>query len=204
MKKTVMRALTWLALRGRLYSVWSKIYRFMFEHKHLDKHLPPYTSFADIKAVIKEMKWRRDTWVMLWDAISHPVATYKRHTDGKKAGDCDDISLFAVWAIRDMMNTDAVDRVVEVGLLSVPWMDKGIIGGHNVCVFRYYQTKTDARSKWAHMSNWNGGMVFSPFDTMEDVVRNVLGDRISLGWAYWDDDLKLRRYDSGKTIGRQL
>jgi hypothetical protein len=211
MKKAVMRALTWLALRGRLYAVWSKVYQFFGEHKHIDKQLPPYSSFADVKKIVGKMKWRKDTWFMLWDAVSHPVATYSRHMAGMPAGDCDDQAFFAVRAIEDMRAAQVVDGVVEVGLLSVPWLQlvpggkgKTRIGGHNVCVFRYYRTKSDMRSKWAHISNWHNGEFVSGFDTLEDVVKNILEDhRISLGWAYWDVDLKLKRYASGKTVGRQ-
>jgi len=197
-----MRALTWLALRGCLYPFWSRVYRFLAEHRHLDKRLPPFSSMDQVKEMVGAMRWRRDTWLMLWDAISHPVATYTRHQAGRKAGDCDDISLVAAQAIKNMSDSGAVDDVVEVGLLSVPWIGRDGIGGHNVCVLRVFQ-EGSSRSRWMHMSNWANGAMFGPFDTLEDVVRDVLDDRISLGWAYWSTDLKLKRYGSGKTIGRQ-
>jgi hypothetical protein len=213
-KVWILRGLTWLALRGKLYYVWSRIYRFLFERKRIKKYrIPGYTSLPDgVERTVDRMRWRKDTWVMLFDAVSHPHATLGRHLEGLKAGDCDDISLFAAWAIRDMMRRGFLAPFRFVGLLSVPWLDgKGKCGGHNVCVVSYVDPQTN-EVRWAHVSNWRSGQVQTHdrrnelFADVRDVVRDVLSgpsrDRncTSLGWARADCDLKLVEYHNGRNM----
>jgi len=38
------------------------------------------------------------------------------------------------------------------------------------------------------------------FGTLKTVVRDVLGDRKSLGWSFADTDLKLLRYGKGEEV----
>ena len=209
-KVWILRRLTWLALKGRLYYVWSKVYRFLFERKHRDTPIPGFVSMSGVTGFIGKMAWRKDTWVMLFDAISSPQATIARHLAGKKAGDCDDISLVAAACIRDMLRRGYLKEtmeVVEVGLLSVPWVDKnGKTGGHNVCAFSYKVPVSGSYViNWAHMSNWHGGEVRDgaggrAFGSLKDVVRDVLAGRTSLGWAFANVDLELLRYGKGEDL----
>jgi hypothetical protein len=135
---------------------------------------------------------------------------------GRKAGDCDDISLFAADRIRDMRDRGVLPDVRTVGLLSVPWIDKdGKIGGHNVCAFSYVEREAVSNPEigetrglcWAHVSNWYSGVVrFNGllnglrFETVEDVVRDVLLGKTSIGWSLADPDLNRVRQGTGSDI----
>ncbi len=205
MKLWVMRRLTALTLKYKWYYRWSRAYQYMFEHsfRKMDpkKHLPEFQSMDKLSRVLSEMRWRPDKWWMLWDAISHPCATFDRYQLGKtKPGDCDDISLVAACAIEDMRDRNVLSNVRDVGLLSIPWIDaKGKIGGHNVCAFSFRVEvfnsspeigETEA-VQWGHISNWYAGLPSTGLKSLKDVVRNVLGDeRESLGWAYVSSDLR--------------
>jgi|GEM_PF-2807621 len=218
--------LRWMArwaLKGRWYYHWSRIYQFLFERRRIRKYrIPAYTSLPEgVESTVRKMKWRKDTWVMLFDAISHPKATFGRHQEGMKAGDCDDISLFAAWAVRDMMSRGWLKDFRFVGLLSVPWIDDGgKTGGHNVCVVSYVDRQVTSNPEvgestgllWAHMSNWHGGRMQThgrdgePFRRVEDVVMDVLSGPgrswscVSVGWARADCDLNPVEYGDGRTL----
>jgi len=209
-----LRWLTKQALKKSWYYRWSRVYQFLFERKRIKKtRIPGYTSLPDgVERTVDRMRWRKDTWVMLFDAISHPHATLGRHLEGLKAGDCDDISLFAAWAIRDMMERGYLLDFRFVGLLSVPWLDEdGKCAGHNVCVVSYVEPQTK-KLRWAHMSNWRSGQMQTHdkndelFRRVEDVVRDVLSGpsrnrkSTSTGWARATCDLKLMEYSDGRDL----
>lgn len=207
-KLVVFRWLTRQALKGGWYYRWSRVYRFLFEWRYRKWVDPGYTSLPDgVEATLGRMVWRKDPWWMLYDAVSYPRAVLKRHLSGKAAGDCDEFAIFAVWAIRDMMGRGYLKDFRSVGMLSVPWLDeKGKCGGHNVCVVSYIDRQVGALH-WAYMSNWYGGGTRThghlnkrPFICVEDVVRDVLGSKASLGWARADCGLNLVEYDSGRSL----
>lgn len=206
----IMRVLAWLALRAKLYYVWSSIYQFLWERseiKNMDLFIPG--SIKELEKVVGEMVWRKDTWIMLGDAISHPKATYSRHIFGKKAGDCDDISLFAIdrLAAMPMTTTSDGDRSISIALvylLSIPWIknEDNKIGGHNVGVLKYYD---GGSFQFAYISNWFNGTIRWGFKNIKDIVRHVLQrvDATSIGWglAEWrKDKLRLVRYENGKDL----
>lgn len=210
MKVWILRRLTWLALRGKLYYVWSKIYQFLFERKYRSTPVPGFVSLSGVSEFVGKMRWRKDTWVMLFDAISAPQATVARHLADQKAGDCDDISLVDAVCINDMLERGYLKcdtGIIDVGLLSVPWVDvKGKTGGHNVCAFSYKVPVSGSYAiNWAHVSNWHGGEVITSaggkaLGSLEDVVKAVLGGKTSLGWSYADVNLKLLRYGRGEDL----
>ena len=208
MKLFILRWLTKQALKKGWYYRWSRVYQFLFERKRIRNHrIPPFISLTDgVEKTVDRMRWVKDTWIMLFDAISHPHATVGRHLSGFKAGDCDDISLFAAWSIRDMMERGYLEDFRFVGLLSIPWLSKdGKCAGHNVCVISYIDKQAGAL-RWAHISNWHSGKVQThnrlghAFSTVEDVVRNVIGGNTSTGWARVDCDLNLLEYDDGRNL----
>jgi len=209
MKIFILRCLTWLAIHCWYY-VFSKNYQLTIERRYLKAVLPSYNSIVELTGTVGRMRWRRDGYMELWDAISNPKATWSKHKLGLKAGDCDDISLFAADRIEDMMKRGKLPDVVEVGLLSVPWDDGFKVGGHNVCVFRYRETDHTSSLrdihgrpfvyKWAHMSNWDRGEPREDFDSLEAVVRNVLGRKKSIGWALATVKLKRKKYGWGSKI----
>lgn len=210
MKKFIFKILTWFSLRCRLYYFWSRVYRWIWERGY--SKIPGFaTDYGIVEKIAGEMRWRRDTWLMLWDAISKPEATYQRFIDGKDAGDCDDIALFAIERLYDQASRNG--RILRstgrasflscdlgsFGLLSVPFLLKGKLAGHNVGVFRH---RVSDRWEWCHVSNWYAGQIRFGFPSLEAVVEDVLSGEYgsfdpkaeSLGWAYADLDLRLRRY----------
>ena len=197
MKLKLLRALAWVALKGRLYYAWSRMYRWLWQRRYKDVVIPSYTTLDGIASVVARMRWRADGWRELWDAISDPRATWSYHVNdlGKEgpANDCDDISMWAVDRIQQAVDAGALNEVDEVGMLSVPWLDDGEAGGHNVCVVCMFDG-------WRHMSNWHNGKLIGPFDDLQDVTRDVLAGRKSLGWAYCSSKLKLRRYGRGGNL----
>lgn len=197
MKIFIMRCLTWFAIHCWYY-MFSKKYQATIEHKYLKSMLPFYDNIFDLTKTVGRMRWRRDGYRELWDAISHPKATWTKHKLGLKAGDCDDISLFAADRIEDMRKREKILGILEVGLLSVPWDDGFKVGGHNVCAFSY---KDGDKIKWAHISNWDQGEVREGFTSLRAVVRNVLGrKKKSLGWAFATVKLKLKQYEWGDKV----
>ncbi len=196
MKLFIMRVLTCVALKGRFYYTWSKIYRWLWERKWRYVDIPIYKSFTEITEVVGKMQWRRDGYRELWDAVSTPYATYGKFLAGKKVGDCDDISLFAGYCINKANAATLLQKPMwKIGLLSCPWLDrKNKVGGHNVCAFAYQEPNGDI--KWGHISNWYRGYFRWGFPSLIDVVRSILSEKkaISLGWAFASLDLKLREY----------
>lgn len=195
MKLFGMRVLTWVALKGRFYYGWSKIYRWLRERKWRHIDIPIFKSFEEITEIVGKMQWRRDGYRELWDAVSTPYAAYGKFLAGNKAGDCDDISIFAVHCLNKADEAKLLEKPLwQIGLLSCPWIDaKGKVGGHNVCAFAYQEPNGDI--KWGHISNWYKGKIVWGLDSKKSVVRHVLGiSRTSLGWAYVTLDLKLIEY----------
>lgn len=213
-KVWAMRKLTWLTLRLWYYQ-FSKKYQAVVERRFRDFDLPEYNSLESLTATLGAMKWRRDGYLELWDAISSPRAAFAKHCLGRAAGDCDDISLFAADRIRNMRDRGVLPNVRTVGLLSIPWIAKdGKVSGHNVCAFSYVDHEVVSNPDvgetgglcWAHVSNWYGGVVRYVgrnglhFETVEDVVRDVLAGKTSLGWSLADPDLNRIRQGTGSEI----
>lgn len=192
MKKFFLKILVWFALKCRLYYVWSKIYRFLYERKYRHVVLPKLNSIEEVEDLIGNISWRKDKWYMLWDAISIPQAAYGRYLDKKAGGDCDDISILAVHLIEDLIKRRKVQNFLQVGLLSVPWLDmSNKVGGHNVCIIKY---KMDDKLYYGHISNWNMGRVRWAFTSKEAVVDEIPRGGTTLGWAIADKNLKLKKY----------
>lgn len=208
MSLPLLRFLTSVSLKHGWYYRWSKFYQKMFESKHVGKSTPTYLTFESVVKDVGEMAWRKDTWVMLWDAISHPHATWFRHLKQKPAGDCDDIALYAAVSIEKLRKYGRAPGLKEVGLLTVPWRVKGKrwkTGGHNVCAFQYRHE--DGKMYWAHISNWHNGEIQyhnsdteDRFEALECVVRDILHGNESLGWAFATPRLDLIRYGKGRDI----
>ncbi|MHA1613300.1 MAG: hypothetical protein ACTSW7_03775 [Candidatus Thorarchaeota archaeon] len=207
----LLRCLVFIVLKLRVYYIWSKIYQRFFEKwpKNRYKKMRQlwdeinFTTLEEVESVIGKMHWQKDGIFQLGDAISDPKATYFRHVNGiDGALDCDDMSLFAATAIKDMASKGRLlDKGIwpdKVFLLSVPWVDeKGKVGGHNICVFCY--AGADGW-KWAHISNWFGGRVAWNFDSLEDILGSILITRISIGYGLATPELKLVKYGWGTNV----
>jgi len=203
----LLRCLVFVVLKLRVYYIWSRIYQRFFEKwpkshwkliKKTWKKIDFYT-LEEVENVVSKMHWRKDGLFELGDAISDPKATYFRHVNGLDgAMDCDDISLFAATVIKDMASKG---RLLDKGIwpdrvffLSIPWVDeKGKVGGHNICVFCYVDIEGNGW-KWAHISNWFGGRIAWNFDTLDAVLKSILINKKSLGFALATPELKLIHY----------
>ena len=106
-------------LHGPRYR-WSKIRRFLCERKYLKQPLPAANSLEDIEACLKQVRWKMEGLLHLYDSISYPQTTWV-----KKQDDCDG---FACTAAELLI------------LRGVPKKDVSLIGcrtetgaGHLVC-----------------------------------------------------------------------
>ena len=206
---TFYRVMVWLTLYCHIYYVWSKLHRLLFDRKYDDTRLPLFDKLDALETVVGKMVWRRDGWRSLWDAICTPQAAWAKFRMGKPAGDCDDISVFALSRLVNMASRGELvylgvqpwGQKCNIGLLSVPWFDKGSrkTGGHNVAVMKYVD-RDSGEDRWAHMSNWYSGKMAWGFESLEQVVKNVCGGKASLGWALADLNLKRWRYGRGSKI----
>jgi len=201
LKIKILKVLVWFALRCRLYYLWSRFYQCAFESKWDSVVLPQPLSTTEFENLIGSFGWREDTWYMLGDVISSPKAIYGRWLEkGAPQGDCDDHSYFAMHMIRSMSERGVLTgttgikiKVRDLFLLSVPFYGHNV-GGHNVCVFNY---RLNDFIRWAYVSNWYDGKIQWGYENLESIVKSVLRERISLGWAIADKNLRLVRYESG-------
>jgi hypothetical protein len=185
MKLLVLRVLVWFTLQLRIYYAWSRVYQWLREKRKWGQvSIPLFESFEKIEEITGSMVWSKDGWRMLWDAISTPQAAYGKYLEGKKAGDCDDISIFAAYVIEYARERVDLGRTItEVGLLTCPWLThEGDTGGHNVCAFAY---RENGGVKWAYISNWYGGAAVYGLDNKKAIIRRMTSGRATvLGWAY--------------------
>lgn len=200
MKKKFWKWLFRLAFRLRLYFIWSRIYRLLFEWRYRNKgaYIPIVAKLSDIEDAVSKMQWRPDPWFALWDAVSYPQTAWVKLAEGKPAGDCDDISLAIAAAMRRWYAAEGRDAIVDGRaskfelpyMLSVVWLEDGkwFPVGHNVCVFAYCSLP-DQKNKWAYWSNWFSGKIQWDFDSVFDIIFCV--NKNAIAAAAWTIDLKL-------------
>jgi hypothetical protein len=147
---------TFLVLDLRLYYLWSRFGRMLFEGLFVDKAIKEYRDEEELQQAMEKWVWRRDPLWELGDMISCPARVEYLATAGQPVGDCDDFSIYcgtALAALEKKNGTIAGKIVKEISLLTVPWMEKsGKVNGHNVCVFRYLSP--GGGWYWAWVSNW--------------------------------------------------
>jgi len=192
--------ITFIAIRCRIWVIWSKLYRFLYERKYRNYNMPFFSTFGELEATLAQMKWRKDGPMELMDAASLPQATYGRFKDGKAAGDCEDISLFAATSIYFMkasLLVAAGSMINDVYLLTVIWEGSGskIVEGHSVCVFSY---KAEDGIKWAWVSNWYGGKIQWERRNIGEIVARMMDEKKLVRWALSTCNLKL--VDSGTRL----
>jgi hypothetical protein len=159
----VLRVWYWLlwlgaviALDLRLYYLWSRLGRWLYERQFLGREIRRYDSAQELQKAMEPWVWRPDPFWQFGDMISCPAAVEYKGTLGEPVGDCDDFSVYAGEALRQLNDAfGSIDGKVvrEISLLTVPWMEPtGKPNGHNVCVFRYL---TPGKGwAWAWVSNW--------------------------------------------------
>jgi hypothetical protein len=202
MRLLAARFLAFMMLKARVWPAWSWVYRFFREWGHRNDPMPDaYQTFAELEQVLGRMKWAEDGPAQLWDAASLPQATYSRHASGKPAGDCEDIALFAVWALKKMARRSlgCSIREEDVFLLTVLWLgEKGLVEGHSVCLFRYPEKGQEMA--WAWVGNWNGGAILWKHQSVASVVAAVRGEMRLLRWARLTEGLRV--VDTGTKDGQ--
>jgi len=172
-----------LIFRFRIYFIWSRVYRYLYERKHDKFVIPTFRALHLLEDNIGKMKWRADNWRMLWDAISTPQAVWWRHLNNQAAGDCDDISIAAAASFaKSYPFVDTLGFQFTTPLMmSVVWMDGWKVTGHNICVIPY---TCENKSYWAHWSNWHAGHIRWGFESLEAVARDIAPNVIFAG--VWD------------------
>lgn len=170
-----------------LYSIWSKIYRSiyqsMFKSIPLDVNLSPESAWLRMK----DLTWTKDGYKEFFDAIGSPhwvqhcINQVRRgHEQPHGALDCDE---YSAWAV------ETLHRRYCPLLLSVAYMKKDGYApvGHNVCVF------IDRDSKIYHLSNWG---ISGPFNNLRELIENIChaADAKKIGWAIHNRSLKHLRF----------
>jgi hypothetical protein len=202
----------WLVLDLRLYYLWSRFGQWLFERKYVGKAIRLYKDEEELQKVMDKWVWRRDPFWQFNDMISCAAKVEALADAGESVGDCDDFSIYAGRALENICeasgNTTIAGKLVnDISLLTVPWLEKnGVVGGHNVCVFRYLGS--DGKWWWAWVSNWydcriqweqpNGAR----FETAAQIAAYMSSqaDAENLRWARVSLDLK-KVFECGTALG---
>jgi len=116
--------LIWWLRSGRYR--WSRLRCWLCERRYLKIPLPITNSLEDIEACLKQVKWKREGLLHLYDSISYPQTTWI-----KKRDDCDG---FASLAAELLYRLSPDYRPVLITTIVRP-----IWASHTVCVFNNLQ-----------------------------------------------------------------
>ena len=120
MAAVVDKFLVWWLKSGRY--VWSKLRRKIFERGYLKVELPEVSSLEEVEAFLKQVNWRMDGPLHLFDSISYPQVTWATKKD-----DCDGFSTLACELLKQLGGSF---NPVLVTALTHP-----VSKSHTVCVF---------------------------------------------------------------------
>jgi len=182
-----------LAILSRWTLLWSKFYRNTFQRKYNKKNSPLILKrnistesdenyFKRVYESVKGIDWKKDDWKQMWDVISTPhfmQTQINRLSDNKlqeeKSCDCDDYSVYFA---------NIISKKFSPQLLTVTYKepDAFVFGGHVVCLVK------DSNDEYYHISNWG---IYGGFKTTEEVVENIVGDRLHVGSVLYTKDLNL-------------
>lgn len=195
-------------LRWGLYYPWSRVVRWIAQHKHRNgvPMLFQYESYEQIREMAKDWKWRADTWKVGWDSISYPSHFQHMIDTDFKAGssDCDDFSVYLGTVMQrlekdggGLLETWKATSFEVIAIIS--WSKKYGFKGHNVCLIKLQDKLDPAKQQYAHVSNWSNGTIqmvgrhngHMPMIEIEDVVRDVCvsmsgKDCINGAWSICD------------------
>jgi hypothetical protein len=177
---------TYLSFKLRIYQAISLFYR-LFEKRRSDLH--EYKDIPELVSVVRNCKWRPDSWRQLWDTIGHPkhVQWLIDHDPGLLIGDCDDFACYEAEVINQQLQGQQFRSLViyRAEIVSVLWRKDGRSAGHNVCLIELLDPQ--AKSFFCYMDYGWPSLIRS---TRKEVVADVLGryssDSVSLGWARSD------------------
>lgn len=151
--------LVWWLRSGR-YG-WSKLRRTLFEHRYLKKELPTARSLKEIEECLKDIKWKEDGLLHLFDCISYPQVTWATKRD-----DCDGFSVLAA----ELLNRwHANSNPVLVTALVRP-----VRKSHTICAF------TSSQGTLCYFDNEK--LRRGSFEGYEDIVERICKDRQLVCW----------------------
>jgi len=191
-KLTLLRWGYALLAISRIYSIWSKLHRVLFDRAARKVQLPTFKNVEEIVPYVRGMVWRPDGPKDLWDAICTPEMVWLRYLteqNHRVVGDCDEHAVFWSNVIQKSIETGVwQSRIEDPDFLSISWTDHdGKSSGHNVCLLKlgdiYGYVDYD-------LPIWCGA-------TIEDVVMSVLrsyGGINLIGWTVMSPTLKLREF----------
>lgn len=198
-----------VAMKSRYYKYWSKLYRFLFQRKYKNIELKKYFKLEDINNIFFNIKWKKDGFKELWDAIGSPQNfqnTINLINSGKKqsedALDCDDFAQYASMVYTPKGEFDKISKgeegtYEEVYLLGIAYKKflTKKLSGHMVCLVRkiefipnYSEQKAippwrSAHISYTHLSNWG---MRNGFKTVAEVVENIIGANTFVGYSIID------------------
>lgn len=197
-----------LYLGLRIYSIWSFIYRFLFERRF---NQIPLSRFATLDAAHKKvikMKWTSDSWKQLFDAVSSPqkVEAIVDGTEPQPAHgtDCDEFAIY----LANTIDASLIDPTVplqasepdlhEATMMTVTWVDKnGKYGGHNVCLLEYRKDSGEVEYRYMDYGLPNPPKL-NPGEVAEMIVdRYASGGGTLLAYAIHSKNMWTRMVKSG-------
>lgn len=205
----------WIFVRSGGYYLYSRMMRWMLEHKHR-KGNPPiriYRDYPELLDAAYRWQWDSDKWYEGYDVISYPWTTQARINDpDPKIGDCDDWSMYLCHVLPQVESKTGLlgeSKCVGFRVLTVCYMDRttGEYGGHNVCLFAI--RRNDSSWFFGHASNWRKAQLITsykyikskmnePYVSITEIVEDICGpDKINLGWATCDETCR-RNPESGR------
>jgi len=113
----------WLRF-GRYW--WSRLRRRLCERQYLRQQLPQVGSLEDIEACLKQVQWKMEGLMHLYDSISYPQTVW-----AKKEDDCDG---FAILAAELLYRLNSNYRPVLITAVVRP-----VSRSHTVCAFNNLQ-----------------------------------------------------------------
>lgn len=144
----------YLFLVLRIYSIWSWVYRWLFERQYRHIKLAQVQSLEEARLLLRNVQYVSDGWRELGDAAASPQKI-QAIIDGKipqqtHGTDCDDFSCWLAKAVDTALVTlenpiqENEPGLWEAGVLTVTWMTpSGRFAGHNVCWLHYKTEEGD-------------------------------------------------------------
>jgi hypothetical protein len=149
----LVRALIWLVFTTRLYTLWSRVYRWLYEREVMSTTaLKTFETVRELGQYLNARKelWKADSWKQLFDAISSPEYAqqcFEGLVEPRSGLDCDEYAVFAANALKKSLLLGRMALTEEVSapqMLSVMWRDGDGLNGHNVCLARI-------KGSWVYM-----------------------------------------------------
>ena len=166
------------------WSIWSKIYRFLYHRKYATTQLDQALTLGETEAKLNKLSWAADSWKELWDACGSPNRI-QHELNAMASGkpwssmqmDCDD---FSIWA------ANVIKKTFYPRIFTFSWIaEDGSLRGHAMCLLR----QKDGRI--FHIGNWKTSQ---PYNNLKEACEHILLRRDAkeaICWGLFDKDLNL-------------